>query len=113
MALSLSQRRLAAFDTNSAVVGVGVQVTAKTVDDGVVERQRGLPEAPYPPDIFSTEVQLAVDEVRTAYGHKGERLRGKGGLPVPQIVKAELAGHLDVNKVADDVVARILANPPA
>jgi type I restriction enzyme R subunit len=72
----------------------------------------GLPEAPYTPDIFMTKVQLVYDHVLTAYGDNGESAyTASADFDFPRNVQVEYTGHLDVNKIADDVVARILADP--
>ena len=71
------------------------------------------PRAPYTPDIFTTKVQLVFDHVLTAYGDDGESAYD----PRPDVqfaspaVAVEYDAHIDVNKIADDVVARILADP--
>lgn len=72
----------------------------------------GLPEAPYTPDTFFNKVQLVYDHVLTAYGDNGESAYD----PRPDIqyarhVNVEYAGPIDVDKIADDVVARIHADP--
>ncbi|WP_422560671.1 type I restriction enzyme endonuclease domain-containing protein [Gordonia sp. (in: high G+C Gram-positive bacteria)] len=70
-----------------------------------------LPEEPYTPDIFTAKVQLVFDHVRTAYGDDGESaytLRVDITWPAQPV---EYDGTLDVNKIADDVVARIHHDP--
>lgn len=71
----------------------------------------GLPEVPYTPDIFTSKVQLVFDHVLTAYGDDGTSaysVRADFQLPA---LKIEFQGPLDVNKIADDVVARIYGGP--
>ena len=71
-----------------------------------------LPETPYTVDIFHTKVQLVFDHVLTAYGDNGESAYDpRPDYQFPQGVKVEYTGPLDVNKIADDVVARIHADP--
>ncbi len=83
-----------------------VNSTIRRVLDG------GLPEAPYTPDIFMTKVQLVFDHVLTAYGDNGESAYDpRPDYLFPQDVQVELEGPLDVTKIADDVVARIHADP--
>ena len=73
----------------------------------------GLPEAPYTPDIFTAKVQLVFDHVLSAYGDNGESAYStRPDIGFPQCTMGEYADqHLDVNQVADDVVARIHADP--
>jgi len=71
-----------------------------------------LPETPYTVDIFHTKVQLVFDHVLTAYGDNGESAYDqRPDYQFPQDLKVEYAGPIDVNKIADDVVARIHADP--
>lgn len=71
----------------------------------------GLPE-PYTAEIFGNKVQLVYDHVLTAYGDNGESAYGaRPDYQFPQNLKVEMPGTLDVNKIADDVVARIHADP--
>lgn len=74
---------------------------------------QGLPEAPYTVDIFHTKVQLVFDHVLTAYGDNGESAYSpRVDLICPaKRVQVESDGPIDVNRVADDVVARIGADP--
>jgi len=73
---------------------------------------QGLPEGAYKLDIFTRKVQIVYDHVLTAYGDNGESAYDPlPDIQFPQHVQVEYAGPLDVNKIADDVVARILANP--
>lgn len=73
---------------------------------------QGLPEAPYTPDIFTTKVQLIYDHVLTAYGDDGESAyEPKPDYEYPRDMQVTYAGPIDVNRIADDVVARILADP--
>lgn len=83
-----------------------VNSTIRRVLDG------SLPETPYTVDIFHAKVQLVFDHVLSAYGDNGESAYD----PQPDLqfagnVSAEYDGPIDVNKVADDVVARIHADP--
>lgn len=73
----------------------------------------GLPEAPYTPDIFTTKVQLVFDHVLTSYGDNGESVYDGPRLEpaFPAGISVELDGPLDVDRIADDVVARIHADP--
>lgn len=73
----------------------------------------GLPETPYTVDIFREKVQLVYDHVLSAYGDDGESVYSRRvdfGFP-DQSVEIEPSGPIDVHKVADDVVARIHADP--
>lgn len=70
-----------------------------------------LPEMPYTSEIFTSKVQLVFDHVLTAYGDDGESAY------TPR-VDFQWAAHpvaydgpLDVNRIADDVVARIHDDP--
>ncbi|MEI2819949.1 MAG: type I restriction enzyme endonuclease domain-containing protein [Marmoricola sp.] len=68
--------------------------------------------APYTPDIFFTKVQLVFDHVLTAYGDNGESAYDvRPDYQFPTTESGALTETLDVNKIADDVVARILADP--
>lgn len=72
----------------------------------------GLPEVPYTPDIFMKKVQLIFDHVLTAYGDNRESVYdNRPDVSFPPPVKVDLSGPLDVSKIADDVVARILVDP--
>ena len=83
-----------------------VNSTIRRVLDGA------LPEAPYTPDIFQAKVQLVFDHVLTAYGDNGESAYDpRPDYQFPQDLIVEHAGPIDVNKIADDVVARIHADP--
>jgi type I restriction enzyme R subunit len=71
-----------------------------------------LPEAPYTPEIFMQKVQLVFDHVLTAYGDNGESAYDPvPDIQFPQTVQVEYDGPIDVDKIADDVVARIHADP--
>lgn len=73
---------------------------------------QGLPETPYTLDIFTSKVQLVFDHVLTAYGDDGESAYSpRVDLHFPVQGTVEYAGPLDVNKIADDVVARIHSDP--
>lgn len=74
---------------------------------------QSLPEKPYTVDIFQAKVQLVFDHVLAAYDDNG------GSAYSPRVdfsflgtnVAVEYDGPIDVNKIADDVVARIHADP--
>ena len=73
---------------------------------------QSLPETPYTVDIFHTKVQLVFNHVLTAYGDNGESACDpRPDYQFPQGHAVEYSGPLDVNKIADDVVARIHADP--
>jgi type I restriction enzyme R subunit len=70
-----------------------------------------LPE-PYTVDIFQTKVQLVYDHELSAYGDNGESAyTPRGDFTHARDVAVERTGHLDVNRIADDIVRRILADP--
>ncbi|MBY6387325.1 type I restriction endonuclease subunit R [Rhodococcus erythropolis] len=72
----------------------------------------GLPEAPYTLDIFTSKVHLVYDHVLTAYGDDGDSAYSRrSDISFPQRVDVDLTGFLDLNKIADDVVARIRSDP--
>ena len=72
----------------------------------------GLPQEPYTLDIFTTKVQLVFDQVLTAYGDNGESAYSlRIDIQQPMGLDVELAGPLEVNQIADDVVARIHSDP--
>ncbi|TJZ80031.1 type I restriction endonuclease subunit R [Rhodococcus oryzae] len=72
----------------------------------------GLPEGPYTLDIFMSKVHLVYDHVLTAYGDDGNSAYSRHlDISCPQAVEADLAGPLDLSKIADEVVARIRADP--
>ncbi|WP_277211991.1 hypothetical protein [Isoptericola croceus] len=57
------------------------------------------------------KVQLVFDHVLTAYGDNGESAYDhRADYQYPQDVKVDVSGPLDVNQVADVVVARIHAD---
>ncbi|KRF19383.1 DEAD/DEAH box helicase [Nocardioides sp. Soil797] len=90
------------------------KVDVKNDVDSTIRRvlDQGLPETPYTVDIFTSKVQLVMDHVLTAYGDDGESAYQRRVDPQhPQHVRAELAGPLDVNRVAEDVVERIHSDP--
>ncbi|MEZ2122336.1 type I restriction endonuclease subunit R [Corynebacterium sp. CCM 9203] len=81
--------------------------------DSTIRRvlDRELPEMPYTREIFTSKVQMVFDHVLTAYGDDGESAytpRVDVHWPTPSV---EYAGPLDVDKIADDVVARIHDDP--
>lgn len=72
----------------------------------------GLPQQPYSPDIFTAKVQLVFDHILSAYGDNGDSAYDpRVDIHRPVGLDVELAGHLDVHQIADDVVARIHADP--
>ena len=71
-----------------------------------------LPEEPYTPDIFTRKVQLVFDHVLTVYGDNGESVYDtRTDIAFPPRVEVDLSRPLDVNRITDDVVARIHADP--
>ncbi len=73
---------------------------------------QSLPETPYTVDIFHAKVQFVYDHVLTAYGDNGESAYDpRPDYQFPQGLAVEYTGPFDVNKIADDVVARIHADP--
>ncbi|MGO1360767.1 MAG: type I restriction endonuclease subunit R [Brevibacterium aurantiacum] len=73
-----------------------------------------LPETPYTLDIFSSKVRLVFDHVLTAYGDDGESAytpRVDFIWPAQSVEYDGPDGPLDVDKIADDVVARIHNDP--
>ena len=75
-----------------------------------------LPETPYTVDIFQAKVQLVYDHVLTAYGDNGESAYDpRPDHQCQQAANIDAApanvSQLDVTKIADDVVARIHADP--
>ena len=75
----------------------------------------GLPQAPYTPDIFTAKVQLVFDHVLTAYGDDGDDgesaySRQSDHQSEPQ-GEVTYTGPLAPNTVAEDLVARIHADP--
>ncbi|WP_457207198.1 type I restriction endonuclease subunit R [Nocardioides sp. P5_C9_2] len=90
------------------------KVDVKNDVDSTIRRvlDQGLPETPYTVDIFTSKVQLVMDHVLTAYGDNGESAYdGRVDVQFPQDLPAEFSGPIDVNRIADDVVARIHADP--
>lgn len=88
---------------------------ATTADVETTIRQildQGLPERPYTPDIFWNKIRLVYDHVLTAYGDDRTSVYSRPE-PVPAVTMATNAtvGPLDLNQIADDVVARILVDP--
>ena len=81
--------------------------------DSTIRRvlDQSLP-SPYTADIFHSKVRLVFDHVLTAYGDNGESAYSPhidtGYL---NMVRVDFDGAFDVNKVADDVVARIHTDP--
>ena len=73
----------------------------------------GLPETPYTVDVFREKVQLVYDHVLSAYGDDGENVYTKRvDIAFPQQTQGTVPpGPIDVGKIADDVVARIHADP--
>ncbi|MGB4635135.1 MAG: type I restriction enzyme endonuclease domain-containing protein [Arcanobacterium sp.] len=72
-----------------------------------------LPDDPYPPDLFTTKVQLVYDHVLTAYGDDGESAYSTkadvmwGGSPVV----VDFGGPVDPYTVAEEAVDRIHRDP--
>ena len=90
------------------------KVDVKNDVDSTIRRvlDQGLPETPYTVDIFTAKVQLVMDHVLTAYGDNGESAYdGRVDVQFPQALPIELDGPIDVNRIADDVVARIHSDP--
>lgn len=70
----------------------------------------GLPD-PYTVDIFQTKVQLVYDHVLSAYGDNGESAyTTRVDFTGPRDTAVEYNGVIDVHRIADDVVRRILAD---
>ncbi|MEV8025905.1 type I restriction endonuclease subunit R [Microbacterium sp. NPDC080220] len=70
----------------------------------------GLPD-PYTVDIFQTKVQLVYDHVLSAYGDNGESAyTTKVDFTGPRDTAVGYHGVIDVHRIADDVVRRILAD---
>lgn len=70
----------------------------------------GLP-GPYTVDIFQTKVRLIYDHVLSAYGDNGESVyTTKVDFPDPRDASGEYDGVIDVHRIAEDVVRRILAD---
>lgn len=81
--------------------------------DSTIRRilDRELPEQPYTLDIFTSKVRLVFDHVLTAYGDDGESAytpRVDIQWPTQPV---QYDAPLDVDKIADDVVARIHEDP--
>lgn len=73
---------------------------------------QGLPETPYTSEIFTAKVQLVFDHILTAYGDDGQSAyTPKVDFPSPARGTDVESGTLDVNKIAEDVVARIHDDP--
>jgi len=74
---------------------------------------QSLPEAPYTVDVFQSKVQLVFDHVLTAYGDNGDSAYdGRTDFHYPrEAVQVDFLGPIDVNRIADDVVARIHSDP--
>ena len=71
----------------------------------------GLPD-PYTVDVFQNKVQLVFDHVLTAYGDNGESAYDvRPDMHVRDHIAVEYTGCIDIDKIADDVVARIHADP--
>ena len=74
---------------------------------------QSLPQTPYTVDIFQAKIQLVFDHVLTVYGDNGESAY------TPRVdvsysgdnAQVEYDGPIDVDKIADDVVARIHDDP--
>ncbi len=71
----------------------------------------GLPE-PYTIDVFQTKVQLIYDHVLSAYGDNGESAyTPRVDFNILENTAVEYGGAVDLHRIADDVVRRILADP--
>ncbi|MHA6509802.1 type I restriction endonuclease subunit R [Tessaracoccus sp. Y1736] len=67
-----------------------------------------LPETPYNVDIFHAKVQLVFDHVLTAYGDNGETAYDSRADFRPRLdERLEYGGPLDIERITEDVVARI------
>lgn len=99
--------------------GVIVQDWHRKVDvindvDSTIRRvlDQSLP-APYTVDVFNAKVKLVFDHVLAAYGDNGDSIYDG---PVdhsyrPDPVSLELSGPIDVDTIAEDVVARMRIDP--
>lgn len=72
---------------------------------------RELPETPYTLEIFTSKVQLVFDHVLTAYGDDGESAYTPRADFQWAAHPVAYDGPLDVDRIADDVVARIHVDP--
>ncbi|KQO36516.1 type I restriction endonuclease subunit R [Aeromicrobium sp. Leaf245] len=91
-----------------------IKVAATNEVNSTIRRilDAGLPQDPYTPEIFGEKVQLVFDHVLTAYGDDGESAySGTVDHQFTQPVPIEYDGPVNVDKIADDVVARIHADP--
>ncbi|WP_338478793.1 type I restriction endonuclease subunit R [Rhodococcus sp. DN22] len=90
------------------------KVDVKNDVDSTIRRilDEGLPVEPYTPEVFSSKVQRVFEHVLTAYGDNGESAYSqRPDISFPQKVDVDLTGPLDLNKIADDVVVRLRADP--
>ena len=70
-----------------------------------------LPE-PYTVDIFNTKVELIYEHVLRAYDDNGDSVYDRHvDLALPSGVQVEYTGQIDVDRIADDAVARIRSDP--
>lgn len=72
----------------------------------------GLPAEPYTVEVFASKVQLVFDHLLTAYGDNGDSAYG-GQIDFQHArgTRVEHIGHIDVDRISDDVVARIHSDP--
>lgn len=70
-----------------------------------------LPQDPYTLDIFSSKVQQVFDHVLTAYGNDGDSAYNQGADAHWPVQPVQFDGPLDVDRIADDVVARVRRDP--
>jgi len=109
-----SAKKLLAHLHNKLVQDWRRKVDVKNDVDSTIRRvlDQGLPETPYTLDIYTSKVQLVMDHVLTAYGDNGESAYDvQVDAHFPQDLPVALDGPLVVNRIADDVVARIHSDP--
>lgn len=71
-----------------------------------------LPHSPYTPDVFNAKVQLIFDHVLSAYEDRDTNAYTERPHYTRTVgTSVEYDGPLDVEKIAEDVVARILSDP--
>ncbi|MBV7295732.1 type I restriction endonuclease subunit R [Corynebacterium sp. TAE3-ERU12] len=112
-AVKASSKKLLEHLQNKLVQDWRRKVDVMNDVDSTIRRvlDRELPEKPYTTEIFTSKVQLVLDHILTAYGDDGgsaysRSFDGAGSSP-----PAKYAGPLDVDKIAEDVVARIHEDP--
>ena len=88
---------------------------ATTADVNRTIRQvldQGLPQRAYTPDLFFSKIQIVYDHVLTAYGDDGSNAYSRSDpRPTVSVATSAMVGPLDLNQIADDVVARVLIDP--